>query len=451
MAEHVVKRGLDIPIKGRASGEAVSLDAPATVAYAPTEFRGLNPRMSVREGDTVKQGQPLFFHKSNPDLVFRSPAAGTVKEIRRGKRRVITDVVVECSGDAAETFAAHTMGQLESLSRDDARAAVVASGLWCGLRTRPLDTMADPAIAPQSILVCATDSGPLQPGAAELLSDDDADALQAGIWALKTLTDGPVFFTERAGATHAATGALKGVDRHVFKGPHPSGDPALQVNLVDPPRGHNVVWTIRAWDAALIGRFLLDGRFPAERVYAAVGAGVKQPRLVRTLLGAPLAHIVGDTAEGALRWIRGSVLTGEAVDGSRWAGCQARAIHVLPDEVPRSILGWALPAFGAFSFHRAYLSGFSTPSGEYDLRPGLFGGERAMVSVGYYGKVVATPDVLPDFLFKAIIAGDLEESLELGLLDMTFEEAALCTFICPSKIEFDVLLRQGLDQYEQEA
>ena len=37
------------------------------------------------------------------------------------------------------------------------------------------------------------------------------------------------------------------------------------------------------------------------------------------------------------------------------------------------------------------------------------------------------------------------------LLDLTEEEAALCSFICPSKIDFDLLLREGLDLYVQEA
>lgn len=450
MAEHVVKQGLDIPISGRASGEPVSLELPATVAFDPTELRGITPRMSVRAGDAVKQGQPLFFHKANPDLVFRSPVAGTLKEVRRGARRVITDVVVEVGGDEAETFPTHTLDQLSSISRGDATKALVGSGLWTALRTRPLDNVADPAVTPQSILVAATETGPLQPGPDVLLADGDKDALQAAIHALKALTDGKVFFTHTSGKLPGCANGLSGCETHGFSGPHPSGDPAVQVNLLDPPRGSGVVWTISAWDAVLMGRFLLEGKYPGERVYAAIGAGVQQPRFVKTVHGAPMAHITGPVKNGAMRWIRGSVLTGDAVDAGRWAPAHKRAVHVLPDEVPRSILGWALPSLGRFSFHRAFLSGFSKPSREYDLRPGLFGGERAMVPVGYYGKVVATPDVLPEFLFKAIIAGDLEESMDLGLLDMTLEEAALCTFICPSKMEFDVLLRQGLELYEKE-
>jgi Na+-transporting NADH:ubiquinone oxidoreductase subunit A len=241
------------------------------------------------------------------------------------------------------------------------------------------------------------------------------------------------------------------VELHKFSGPHPAGDPAVQVSHVSPPKGGGVVWWVRAWDLLEIGRLLLSGEFSNERVYAAVGDGVQSPRLVKTVLGAPLQHIVGDTHEQDLRWIRGSVLTGESVDSSRWASFYSRAIHLLPDVAPQNVLGWALPNFGTYSFHRAFLSGFSTPKNPVTMNTAVWGGHRAIVPIGVYRKVVATPDIMPDFLFKAILAGDLTESIELGLLDLSEEEAALCTYICPSKVEFGEILRQGLDQYEREA
>ncbi len=450
MVEHVVKRGLDIPIKGRATGAPVDLPDPATVAYSPTEFRGITPRMAVREGDAVNAGQVLFFHKSNPDLVFRSPVAGRLVEVRRGARRVITDVVVEIDGDAAESFPTRSPSEVASIGREDAVAALLASGMWGALRTRPLDKVPDPAVTPQAIVVCASDSGPLMPSAAELLDDGDQEALQAAVHALRALTDGKVYLTQHGAGGHPVVSAIEGVEHHLFRGPHPAGDAAVHVNLLEPPAANREVWTVRAWDAVCMGRFLLEGRFEARRVYAAVGAGVRAPRFVRTLLGAPLRHVVGEVADGPLRWIRGSVLTGEAVDADRWAAFGARAVHVLPEEVPRYLFGWALPALGRWSFHKAFLSGYTHPTTEQDLRPGLYGGHRAIVPVGYYSKVVVTPDLLPDFLVKSIVAGDLLESLRLGLLDMTDEEAALCTYICPSKTEFRTWLRKGLDQYEAE-
>ncbi|MCO4745755.1 MAG: NADH:ubiquinone reductase (Na(+)-transporting) subunit A [Proteobacteria bacterium] len=456
MSVHQIKRGLDIPIAGAASGTAVELDLPATVAYTPVEFKGIVPKLAKREGDTVKAGEALFFHKHSPEMVFLSPVSGTVKEVRRGRRRVITDIVVERGGDDVVEFKKWTLDGLGALDADAARKLLLEGGMWGNLRTRPLDRIPAVDSAPQAIFISATETGPLMPGAAELLGEGDADALQAAVTVLSKLAPS-IHLTVPAGAAHPAWAGLTkgaaglGLQVHEFAGPHPAGDAGVQVNLVDPPRGKNEVWYLSAWDAVLIGRLALEGRFPAERVYAAVGTGVRTPRFVRTVLGAPLAHIVGDVVDEEVRWIRGSVLTGEKVDSGRWASWYGRAVHVLPEAVEREVVGWALPQFGKWSAHRAYPKGLLGSGGTFDLRPGLYGGHRAIVPIGQYAKVIATPDIVPEFLFRSIIAGDLEESIQLGLLDLTMEEAALCSYVCPSKIDFDILLREGLDTYEREA
>ncbi|MCB9677281.1 MAG: NADH:ubiquinone reductase (Na(+)-transporting) subunit A [Alphaproteobacteria bacterium] len=445
MPDHVVKKGLDIPIAGAASGEPITLDAPATVAYSPIEFKGIVPRLSVREGDAVQRGTPLFHAKANHDMQFLSPVAGTVKEIRRGHRRVITDLVVEVGGDEAVTYPSIDPATADA---ETIRSALQKRGQWAAFRTRPLDNIPKSDAQPQAIVVSATETGPLMPGADVLLGAGDKEHLQAGLTALSKLAK--VYLAVPKGS-HPALQGLTGVETHGFSGPHPAGDPSLQVNLLTPPKGTGQVWYCRAWDVVEMGKVLVTGQFSGERVYAAVGAGVAQPRYVRTLMGAPLQHIVGATKGEALRWIRGSVLTGESVGGDRWVSHFARGVHVLPDEVESDLFGWALPMFGTWSFHKTFLKAFTGSGGAVDLRPGIFGGERAMVPIGVYGKVVATPDVLPEFLFKSIVANDLEEAIQLGLLDITAEEAALCTYICPSKIEFDELLKKGLALYEKEA
>jgi len=450
MPEHVIKRGLNIPIQGAASGEPLQLELPPTVAYAPTEFRGIVPRLILREGAKVKRGTPIFHDKLRSEIQFVSPVSGVVKEIRRGRRRVITDYVIELDGDEQESFKSYSLGQLKSIERESAMESLLASGLWMSLRTRPLDKVADPSVLPQAIVVSGFETGPLQPDANALITPDDRDAVQAGVYAMKALTDGPVCLSVGPDGHSALTG-LDGVEVHKFRGPHPAGDPAVQVSHICPPRGDGVVWWVRAWDLMEIGRHLLSGHFPNERIYAAVGDGVQKPRYVKTLVGAPLQSIVGDTHERSVRWIRGSVLTGEAVEPDRWASFYTRAVHILPDEAPQRIFGWALPSLGMYSFHRLFLSGFIPPSGRVSMNTALGGGPRAIVPIGAYRKVIATPDIVPDFLFKSILAGDLVEALELGLLDLSEEEAALCTYICPSKIEFGDILRQGLDQYEREA
>lgn len=451
MGQYVVRNGLDIPILGRPTGEIVKLDLPDTASVDPTELKGLKPRPVVREGDEVRVGAVLLHDKTHPAMVLRSPVAGRVREIRRAERRVITDVVIEVTGDEAEELPTLDRERIAALGREEAAQVALATGLWPALRTRPLNNVPDPTRSPQSIWIGAMETGPLQPDGGELIGSGDGPALQLAVDLFRRLAP-KVHLATRAGSAHPALDRLEGVERHTFAGPHPAGDLAVQVNLGDPPRGGAQVWTIRAWDAALLGRALLEGRYPGDRVYAAVGAGVTQPRLTRTVQGAPLRHVVGATTSGPLRWIRGSVLTGERVDAGRWAGFTARAVHVLPDEVPRDLFGWALPMFGAWSSHPAFLKGLlrQRPSHGVDLRPGVYGGHRAIVPIGVYDGVIATPDILPEFLFKAILAGDLEESVQLGMLDLSDEEAALCTYVCPSKMAYDVLLREGLATYERE-
>jgi Na+-transporting NADH:ubiquinone oxidoreductase subunit A len=451
MSEHVIRRGLNIPIAGGASGAPESMPLPQTVSVDPREFHGVVPRLLARAGDKVVRGAPLFQAKRRPDVHFLSPVSGTVREVKRGQRRVITDIVVDVdptSTDAAE-FRSWSASELSAISRDDARAQLMAGGLWFSLRQRPLDRMAEPSDSPQAILICGTETGPLMPGPDVLLDPAAKDQVQAGVHVLSALTEGPVFLTTLAGSSHPALTGLSGVQHEVFKGAHPAGDATVQINHCTPPRGDGVVWYVSAWEVARIGRLFLEGKYPADKVYAAVGLGVARPRFVRTVVGAPLADIVGETASGPLRWLRGSVLTGTRVDADTYGGWHTSAVHVLVDEVPRRLFGWMMPALGMYSVHKAFLAGW-VGAKDKDLRPGLHGGHRGLVPVGAYRKVVATPDIEAEFLMKALASGDIEESIKLGLLDMSIEEAALCTYVCPSKIEFDVLLRRELDRYEQE-
>jgi Na+-transporting NADH:ubiquinone oxidoreductase subunit A len=78
-----------------------------------------------------------------------------------------------------------------------------------------------------------------------------------------------------------------------------------------------------------------------------------------------------------------------------------------------------------------------------------FGGPRALIPVGSYNRVVPS-DIEPNFLMKAILCEDIEEMLALGLLEMSREEAALCTVVCPSKINYSQILEQGWLQFEKE-
>lgn len=71
-----IKKGLDIPLKGRPDERIDVATDVKTVAVLGSDYIGLKPTMLVREGDQVKVGTPLFEDKKNPGVIVTSPAAG---------------------------------------------------------------------------------------------------------------------------------------------------------------------------------------------------------------------------------------------------------------------------------------------------------------------------------------------------------------------------------------
>ena len=48
-------------------------------------------------------------------------------------------------------------------------------------------------------------------------------------------------------------------------------------------------------------------------------------------------------------------------------------------------------------------------------------------------------------LLKAIMVEDIEKMENLGIYEVAEEDFALCEFICPSKIEIQSLIREGIE------
>jgi len=79
----------------------------------------------------------------------------------------------------------------------------------------------------------------------------------------------------------------------------------------------------------------------------------------------------------------------------------------------------------------------------------LHGGHRAFIQTGEYEKVLPL-DIYPMHLVKSIMAEEIEDMIGLGLLEVDEEDFALCSYICPSKIDFGKYIRQGLELLEHE-
>src|SRR5690554_4721646 len=90
-----LRKGLNIKLKGKAEKVLENLAIPTSVAIKPTDFPGFTPKLIVKQDSEVKAGEPLFYDKYHPEVVFTAPVGGKVVSVNRGERRRILEVVIE--------------------------------------------------------------------------------------------------------------------------------------------------------------------------------------------------------------------------------------------------------------------------------------------------------------------------------------------------------------------
>lgn len=449
MGLHEIRKGLSLPIGGQPRQEVSDAPAPRRVALLGEDYPGTRPTMLVREGERVELGQPLFEDKKTPGVQFTSPGGGRIVAVNRGERRAFQSIVVELEAEERRAAFRAAAGDPEGLGREGVRSLLLESGLWTALRARPFGRVANPERPPRSIFVTAVDSHPLSASPEVALSGRE-ERFADGLRALAQLTDGPVYVcTGPRSSLQLPAGDRFRHER--FSGPHPAGTPGLHIHRLDPVDRNKVVWHLGCQDVAAIGELFATGRLDVTRVVSLAGPGVKDPRLLRTRLGASTDALTeGELREGEQRVISGSVLSGRKAAGEvhGYLGRYHTLVSVLPEGRRREFLGWLAPGSDRFSVVRAFLSSL-TPGKTLPFTTTTHGSRRAIVPIGTYEKV--TPmDILPTFLLRALLVRDLERAEELGCLELDEEDVSLMTFVCPGKNEYGPHLRAVLDTLEKE-
>ncbi|MEH8028383.1 Na(+)-translocating NADH-quinone reductase subunit A [Gallibacterium anatis] len=442
-----IKKGLDLPIAGKPAQVIHDGAAITEVAVLGEEYVGMRPSMKVREGDVVKKGQVLFEDKKNPGVVFTAPASGTVTAINRGAKRVLQSVVIKLEGESQMTFAKYSIEQLANLTVEQVKQNLVESGLWTALRTRPFSKI--PAIdsKPSSIFVNAMDTNPLAAEPAFIIKEN-AEAFQNGLTVLSRLNEGKLFVCKAAG-TSIPTINASNVQVEEFSGPHPAGLSGTHIHFLDPVSISKFVWYINYQDVIAIGKLFTAGELYVDRVVSLAGPQVKNPRLVRTRLGANLNELTaGELADGENRVISGSVLNGHtAVAPVNYLGRYALQVSVIAEGREKEFLGWIMPGANKYSITRTVLGHFGHKL--FNFTTALNGGHRAMVPIGAYERVMPL-DIIPTLLLRDLSAGDTDSAQALGCLELDEEDLALCTFVCPGKNDYGPMLRAALDKIEKE-
>ncbi|MBL7967959.1 MAG: Na(+)-translocating NADH-quinone reductase subunit A [Prolixibacteraceae bacterium] len=437
-----LKRGLNIRLKGDAEkifGTSIEADK---VALKPTDFPGLSPKILVKAGQEVKAGEPIFFDKNNPEILFTAPTSGEVLAINRGERRKVLEIVIKADGknESLEFQKADP----QKLSREEIKEQLKKSGTWPFLKQRPYGTVAKPETTPLRIFISGFDSSPLAPDY-EFILKDQASVFQTGINALAKLTDGKIHVGIRPDQTNGFFSSIKNIEITQFTGPHPAGNVGIQIHHVAPINKGDLVWTISPQEVIYIGRLFETGKVNFSKIVALTGSEVTSPKYFKVVHGTSLDSLLKKTTKQEVkeRYISGNVLTGKQVETDDFLGFYDQQVTVIPEGDYFEFLGWAMPRLNKFSLSKSYFS-WLTPNKTYRADANLNGEERAYVMTGQYEKVLPM-DILPVFLMKAIIAEDIDKMEQLGIYEVIEEDLALCEYVCTSKTEVQHILRGGIN------
>ena len=310
-----IKKGLDLPISGAPDVAQVDTrKSVKTVALAGDDYVGMRPTMAVQVGDRVKLGDALFTDKKMESVFYTAPGAGEVIEINRGAKRAFQSVVIRLEGAEEVAFEARADDAIGALDREAVQALLLKSGQWPALRTRPFSKVADPEAVPHSIFVTAMDTNPLAPPMDKVLNGQEQNFIR-GLNIVSKLTDGAVFICKTPDLTLPQIDVPR-MRVEDFDGPHPAGLVGTHIHFLDPVHRKKTVWHIGLQDVIAWGHLFATGHIMTDRLVSLAGPTVKQPRLLKTRMGASLADLTaGELEDVENRVISGSVLSGRTAGG----------------------------------------------------------------------------------------------------------------------------------------
>ncbi len=441
------KKGLDIRMAGAAAKEYGQVSQGELIGFNPDDFYGMTPKPIAKVGDKVKVGTVLFVDKKNPSFKVVSPVSGELKAINRGERRKILDFVVQNDFQATKESLqpVNWNGSVEEI-----KAGLSEAGMFAFFKQRPYDVVANPDETPRAIFISAFDKAPLAPDMNFILSGEAAN-FQAAINVLAKIA--PVYVGVDKNATWAAS--LQNAEVTCFEGSYPVSNVGVQINQVAPINRGEMVWTVTPQEVVIIGRYVAKGQLDFSKTVALVGECAAKPQYYKVTMGTSVASLTHANISNGVttRIIAGNPLSGAQTTEQSWLNPLVSQLTVLPEgNDTHELLGWIMPRFNMFSVSGSFLSGMcaclrNKMTFKFDTR--LLGGERHMIMSGEYDKVFPM-DIYPEFLIKAIIAGDIDKMEALGIYEVAPEDFAAAEFVCSSKVELQKIVRKGLDLLRKE-
>lgn len=442
-----LRKGLDIKLKGKSVTQKTSIAPSNEFTILPDAFEGVSPKVTVHVGDEVKAGETIFINKHFPDVKFSSPVSGVIDEIIRGERRKILGVRIKRNSQEIEyvDFGKKDVSQMTS---EQVIQSLLEAGLFGYINQLPYAISTNSTITPKAIFISAFRDMPLS-GDFEFELLGNEESFQAGLTALSKITKTYLGISSRQKAL--ALREAKDVEINVFDGPCPAGNVGVQINKISPVNKGEVVWTVDPSSVIFFGRLFLTGKVDLKKTIAIAGSEIKSPCYAEAIIGTPIQNIIKDNLKRTedIRIINGNPLTGTSSSIKDYIKAHTSEITVIPDgQNTHEMFGWILPRFKQFSVSRSYFSWFNKNK-EYVLDTRIKGGKRHMIMSGEYDRVFPF-DIYPEYLIKAIIAGDIDQMEQLGIYEVSPEDFALAEFVDSSKLQLQRIVREGLNMLRKE-
>ncbi len=411
-----IDHGLDIVDRGAKPPTETEKTVVKSVALQGLDYIGIRPKMLVKTGDNITQGQTLFVDRKRPEIRFVAPGTGTVTSIEYAHKRMLDVLTIHLKGDEATSF-----NVPNSFNRKNIQELLLNAGMWNAFLTRPFGKIPDPFSVPAAIFVTAMDTGPLAPDVASVILEQ-FELFQSGLELIEYLTDGTVFICHAPNLDLSKTenSRIKTVE---FSGRHPAGLPGTHINRLYRASEKRTVWHIGYQDVIALGGLLVTNKYWAKRTIAIAGSGIKNPFLTHTRVGANISDLLTDKLqESNLQVFSGSLLSGHR---AKFLGRFHTRISVIKETL--NAPKWQFL--------------------KHILQPLPKNNSGSIIPISALEGALAL-DILPVPLIRSLSIGDAHSAKRLGCLELIEEDVALLTYICASKNNYGILLREILDELE---
>lgn len=439
-----IKKGIHLNVSGRPSKKLEAAPPPAYVAAIPEFIPMIKPKPAVDVGDAVQIGSVLFTDKKRPELQFLSPGGGKVVAVNYGPRRVIREIVIELAArEKTKKFPSFSTAELNKAKKDKIARVLMAGGVWPFIKALPLREIASPDDPPNSIWVGLEGKDPFQP-MPQVYLNKQKTLFSFGIKILKKFCPHVYVIAPRENAYLHDN--FKEFISHTVEGEYPADDPGVILYHHKQSPDENHAWYIHGQDLLSLAKMLKTGTYPVERIVAVSGLSGRKSRHLNTRIGVKIGTLVPEVTDMiGVRCVTGGVFDGRLTRKDSYLGFYETSVNIVPEMTEKDFFGFLKPGFHRPGYSRAFLSVFNTSP--FELDSGLHGQERACINCGNCAEVCAV-DILPQFMYKSLMAEEIEEALSHGLLDCV--ECGLCSYVCPSKIELTAVFVEERRRYYKE-